>query len=89
MATGETATIPVSAAKRTLQITHDNVEVIVNALEIAGDQYFDKYEKMIKSANDANNPAAKVEKNTAEHYLTISNSFFDTAGDIENGKFDV
>jgi hypothetical protein len=89
MATGETATIPVSADKRTLQITHDNVEVLVNALKIAGYQFFDKYEKMIRSANEANNPAAKVEKNTAEHYLDISNRFFDAATNIEDGKFDV
>jgi hypothetical protein len=67
------------ATKRTLQLSHEQVELLVEALDFA----YNKRLKLIQEHRD------ELDKDVIEDILAKGNKFWDLASEIKDGQLDV
>lgn len=67
---------------RTLTLTHEQLQIIQDALSIAELHYNETWQRLCKNAT-------AEEKKIAKFWFDKSNAFYDLNKDISNGDFDI
>lgn len=74
---------------RQLQLTHDQISIILNALGIAEKAFTDIHKQTVELANVRNNLSDKEQKQIGKYYHVKACEFADINTSIEQGQFDV
>lgn len=67
--------------KRTIELTHEQLDHLVNGLLIVSGEYGRQYETLCQKFS--------VDKEQIKYWYDKSNMFYDLANDIKDGNFDV
>ena len=68
--------------KRKIELTHEQIDLLINCLWMASSDYNKQFEEM-------NIKFPQEERETKQYWFNKSNKIYDLAQDIKNGEFDV
>lgn len=76
--------------KRTIQLTHEQIDLITHALGIAEHQFVEAHKNIINNLVQVRgNNNAKEQESISKYYHVKSCEFANLNSDLKNGEFDV